>query len=75
MAQFFGSNYRSLHCFMQSKRVHPAFHKSLDGQAAWSHGVAETVEGSRRHLGHRHRDADRRSSEKPSEGEGHRMEL
>lgn len=45
MAQFFGSNYRSLHCFMQSKRVHPAFHKSLDGQAAWSHGVAETVRG------------------------------
>lgn len=45
MAQFFGSNYRSLHCFMQSKRVHPAFHKRLDGQRAWSHGVAETVRG------------------------------
>lgn len=45
MAQFFGSNYRSLLCFMQSKRVHPAFHKSLDGQRAWLHGVAETVRG------------------------------
>lgn len=45
MAQFFGPNYRSLHCFMQSKCVHPAFHRSLDGQRAWLHGVAETVRG------------------------------
>lgn len=43
MSQFLGSNYKRRRCLVQSKSMHPAFHKGLDRQGHGRMGVAKAV--------------------------------